>query len=223
MTMGCFFRFRSIGHHDQLAEAGDLVHLFGQGDALFHVLEVDDTGDFRQDRERVRVPFEQYFVRLHRRAIFELDVRAVDDLVALAFPALLVDHGDDAAAIHGDDLVLQVPGRIDADVLYEAGRPGFLRVLFRGTRRRAADVERTHRELGTRFADRLGGNHAYRFATLDQPSRGQVAAVAELADAALRFAGQHRTDLDALDTGRLNLARQRFRDLLVHVTISLPS
>src|SRR5207248_7791873 len=43
----------------------------------------------------------------------------------------------------------------------------------------------------------------------------QVAAVARDAHAALRFAGQHRADLDALDTGRLNRRRQVFGNLLV--------
>ena len=42
-------------------------------------------------------------------------------------------------------------------------------------------------------ADRLAG--------LDQLARRQVAAVAERADAALRLARQHRTDLDRLDRG----------------------
>ena len=45
----------------------------------------------------------------------------------------------------------------------------------------------------------------------------QVAAVAADADAAARFAGQHRADLHALDTGRLNGAGEVFRDLLVDV------
>ena len=43
----------------------------------------------------------------------------------------------------------------------------------------------------------------------------QVAAVAQTAHAALRFAGQHRTNLNAFDTGRLYRARQFFGDLLV--------
>ncbi len=50
---------------------------------------------------------------------------------------------------------------------------------------------------------------------LHQPAGGQVAAVALHAHAALRFAGQHRADLDALDTGRLNGRGQFLGDLLV--------
>ena len=81
--------------------------------------------------------------------------------------------------------------------------------------RRAADVERTHGELRARFADRLRRDDADRFAALDQPSCRQVAAVAGHANTALRFAGQHRADLDALDTGRLNRRRQFFGDFLI--------
>ena len=80
---------------------------------------------------------------------------------------------------------------------------------------RSTDVERTHGELRAGFADGLRRDHADRFAALDQASGGQVAAVAGDANAALRFAGQHRADLDALDAGRLNRRGQFFGDLLV--------
>ena len=96
-------------------------------------------------------------------------------------------------------------------VLHEAVGLGVLLRLFRRTGRRATDVERTHGELRAGFADRLGGDDADRFAAFHQPAGGQVAAVAELANAAPRFAGQHRADLDALDTGRLNLRRPGLR------------
>ena len=65
-------------------------------------------------------------------------------------------------------------------------------------------MEGTHGELSARFADGLGGDDADGFAAFDHPARGQVAAVAELANAATRFAGEHRADLDALNAGRLN-------------------
>ena len=84
-------------------------------------------------------------------------------------------------------------------------------------RRRTTDVERTHGQLRAGFADGLRRDHTDRFAALHQPSGRQVAAVARHADAALGFAGQHRADLDALDTGRLNRRRQFFGDLLVDV------
>src|SRR5439155_11991174 len=76
--------------------------------------------------------------------------------------------------------------------------------LFRNSRCRTADVEGTHRELRSRLADRLGCDDAGSFAEFDQSSGGEVASVAHDADAALRLAGQHRTDLHPLDTGCLN-------------------
>ena len=53
------------------------------------------------------------------------------------------------------------------------------------------------------------------FAAFDQAAGGEVASVAELADAALGFAGQHRTDLHALLAGCLNSGGKLFGDLLV--------
>ena len=48
------------------------------------------------------------------------------------------------------------------------------------------------------------------------PTGGQHPAVAELADAAIGLAGEHRTNPDPLDSGLLDLARQGLGDLGVH-------
>ena len=47
-------------------------------------------------------------------------------------------------------------------------------------------------------------------------ARAEVTAVAEDADAALRFTSENRTNLDALDTGGLDGGGEVFVDLLVH-------
>ena len=54
-----------------------------------------------------------------------------------------------------------------------------------------AGVERTHRQLGTGLADRLGGDDADRLADVDQLAGGQRPAVADRAGAQRRLAGQH--------------------------------
>ena len=70
----------------------------------------------------------------------------------------------------------------------------------------AADVERTHRELRAGLADRLRGDDADRLADVDHVAAGQVAAVAQRADAAPGLAGEHRADLDAVDARVLDRA-----------------
>ena len=54
----------------------------------------------------------------------------------------------------------------------------------------AAGVERPHRELRARLADRLGGDDAHRLAEVDEVAGGQVAAVAHAAHAVARGAGE---------------------------------
>ena len=58
----------------------------------------------------------------------------------------------------------------------------------------AADVERPHRQLRARLADRLGGDDADGHAFLDQAAGGQVHAVAQPADAERRLAGHRAAD-----------------------------
>ena len=69
-----------------------------------------------------------------------------------------------------------------------------MRFSSRDLGRRAADMEGTHRQLGTRLADGLGGDDADRLADLDGAVRGQVAAVALAADAVLGLAGEDGAD-----------------------------
>src|ERR1035441_8764636 len=82
----------------------------------------------------------------------------------------------------------------------------------------AADVERTHGELRARLADGLRGDDAGGFAQFHPGARGQVAAIAIDAHAALAFAGQHRTDLDLLDVRVVDEPGLDFVDLLVRLS-----
>src|SRR5207302_1100858 len=62
--------------------------------------------------------------------------------------------------------------------------------------RDATGVEGPHGQLGPRLTDRLGGDDADGLANLDQLAGGQVASVAQAADAFAGLAGQHRAHLD---------------------------
>ncbi len=64
-------------------------------------------------------------------------------------------------------------------------------------------MEGTHRQLRARFADGLRGNHAHCFAEFHHATRCQVAAIAQRADAATGFAGEHRADSNAFNTRSL--------------------
>ena len=85
----------------------------------------------------------------------------------------------------------------------------------------AAHVEGTHGELGTRLADGLRRDDTDGFAHLNHLARAKVTAVAQLADPALRLAGEDRTNLDLLDAGGLDVGRLRLVDLFVRVNDDL--
>src|SRR4051812_8668118 len=165
---------------------------------------MDHAAELRQDRECIRIPLEQDLVALHRGAVFDQDARAVYHRIALLFTTLVIDHSHDAAAVHRNDLAGLAADRLDPDVARKSIGLRVLRGLLADPARRAADVERAHRQLRAGLTDGLRRDHTDRLAALHQPSRCQVAAIARDAHAALRFARQHRADLDALDTRRLN-------------------
>ena len=78
-------------------------------------------------------------------------------------------------------------------------------------------MERAHGKLRAGFADGLRGDDADRFAEFDHAARSEVAAVAQRADSATRFAGEHGANAYALDTRALNRVGELFGDFLVHV------
>ncbi len=61
----------------------------------------------------------------------------------------------------------------------------------------AAGMEGTHGQLGARFADRLRGDGAHSFAEVDELARGEIGAVAFLADTLFRHARHRRAHMNA--------------------------
>ena len=205
-----------ISNHEA-REAGDLVDFFVEGDAFLEVLEADGAADFGKDGEGVGIPLHHDLAKLDSLTFFDLEVRAVDDLVALLFAATLIDDGDGAGAVHGDEIALTAADRGQVDEADGAVVLGFEAGLLIDTRGGSTDVEGPHGELGAGLADGLRGDDAHRFAELDETAGAEVAAVAEDADAAAGFAGEHGADLDALDAGRLDGRGEVFGDFLVDV------
>ena len=133
-------------------------------------------------------------------------VGAVGNFVLLQLAALGVEDEDFAVAGEHDLLAGVVADDLQAGELDDARLLGADFALFDGAGGRAADVERTHRQLRARLADGLGGDDAHRHALLDQRAGGQVHAVAQPADAQRRLAGHRAADLDLLQAQLLDLA-----------------
>ena len=154
---------------------------------------------------------------MHRIAFVDFQFRAVDYGVAFALAVLLVDHRDRALTVHHHQVSgLRLHG-LQSDEAHGAVVLGIEARLLGNSRGRTTDVEGTHRELRSGLADGLRRDDSGSFAEFDETSGSQVAAVAHHANPALRFAGQHRANLHALDSRGLNRHREFFGDLLVDV------
>ncbi len=188
-----------------------------EGDAFLQVLELDGAADFGQDGESVGIPLSHDLTELDCLPLFHLQVRAIDDLVALLLAAAIIDDGDGAGAVHSDQIALTAADRSQVDEADGAIVLGFEARLLIDTRGGSTDVEGPHGELGAGLADGLRGDDADRFAEFDDAAGAEVTAVAEDADAATGFAGEHGANLDALDTGRLDGRGKVFGDFLVDV------
>ena len=188
---------------DALGDTGGFVERFRDRLPLDQILEPDRAFDFGQNRPGVRIPLGDALAALDHVAFVDMHARAVLNAVGRTLGAVgvgdrnhhVADHRDQMTfAVLGDRLVLDrhlaVEIRLDERLLVDL--------------RRAADVERAHRQLGAGFADRLRRDDADRFAVVDRRAAGEIAAVALAADAVDEFAGQGRADLHFLDAGLLD-------------------
>ncbi len=188
-----------------------------QGQTFLQVLELDGAADLGKDGEGVRVPLRHDLAERDGCTVFNLDASAVDHGVAFFFASLFVDHRDRTLTVHHDEIADLGADGLESNEADGAVVLGVEPRLLADSRCRTADVEGTHRELRSRLADGLRRDHAGSFAQLDHASGGEVASVTGDANTALRFAGQHGADLDALDARGLDGVRQVLGDLVVHV------
>src|SRR5580704_389098 len=182
-------------------EAGDFVDFLVQRDAFLQVLKLSGATDFGEDGESVRIPLDQRFTERNRTTFGDFHLGAVYDGVTLALAAFFVHDRDGALAIHDHQISRLGFNGLQVDEAYGAIALGIEARLFRNSRCGTTDVEGTHGELGSRFADGLRRDDAGCFAEFDETAGSQVAAVAHDANSALRFAGEHRANFYALDTG----------------------
>ncbi len=173
----------------------------------------------------VRFPREQHGVLRHLLAVIDhqggaerhvearMDGQLGGRRVAVAVSRGLEDH----FALVARDHTLSVRRGDEGEaitMLDDAFDLGLPHRLFGDTRRRAADVEGAQRELRARLADRLRRENPDGFAQVHHVHRGQVAAVAHAAHAALRLAREHRADLHRLDPRVFDRLRRLLDDEL---------
>ena len=134
--------------------------------------------------------------------------------MVLALATGVVHHDELAVAVH-DDLAAVAALRENrvAQANEALGARLERALLDLAARRGATDVERAHRELRARLANRLGGDDADRLADVDPVAASEVAAVAARAHAALGLAGEHRADDDLFDARFLDLLDGGFVEL----------
>ena len=167
----------AVNHH-QSGQARNIIGLAGNGNALFHVFKLHTTCVFGNHRMGVRVPSGQRCARFQLFSILHFQRCAVRDFVQLALATCRVQNHDFARAANHNQFafiigdVTHLPAKT-----HRAVRLGFHLACSRRTRCRATDVERTHRQLGARFADRLRRNHADCFARVHQFTARQIAPI----------------------------------------------
>ena len=189
---------------DDLALVAAGVLFQANGFAFDDVLVADLAADFGQNGDAVRVPLAEHRAGGHFLAFVHQQIGAGGDLVFFEFAALGVQQEDFAVAGQDDLLALVVADDLHASELDQAALLGADFAFLDGAGRRAADVERPHRQLRARLADALGADDPDGHPLLDQGAGREVHAVAEGADAQRSVAGHGAADLNLLQAQRFD-------------------
>ena len=186
-----------------LGQSGGFIGLCTESNALDNVVELQPTGILGDDDGIERIPLGNLVALLDGVAILEIKRRTVGD----------VDRREDNLGIDIDKAEFAKTADYHltlASVLVEGNRTDFLQLYLSVILGHDAGigcsigchttgVERTQRQLSTRLTDSLGGNHTDSLTLLYHPAGGKVATVTLHADTMLGLAGEHGTNLDALD------------------------
>src|SRR5207237_117008 len=189
----------------------DLLHLFDE--VQLHRFRPHNP----QDVLGIAGTFGELLAGVHRIPVFDAQARCGGNRV-LPFLLLFVDDRNavapvdlDAAADAGNDIPLEYLGSFVLRLLPARARLRLLR------RFRAIGLG-----LRGQLADRLSGDDADGLAHCHERSARRTAAVAVLADAALRLTCQRRAHVDALHAELLDARGFRVVDLLVEADEQLP-
>ena len=162
-------------------------------------------------RTGMRIPSSKGCARFDGRTVLYQQGGAIRYFVAFAFAADFVVNHDFGRTSDNDQLALIVCHITHLAV--KAHRTVGFRFHVARCRRtgsRTTDVEGTHGQLGTRFADRLRRNDTDGFARIDQFTASQVTAVTFRTQAVTGFTGNRRADFHFIHTGVVDDVHQLF-------------
>ncbi len=189
-------------HHGLLT--GGLVRFLLHRHAFDDVVEFHLAGFFGENRHVIRIPLHEGVALLHLGAVLGRNDRADDHDVVFQFTSVVAENGNGTVFVEHDVVAIL---QFDQPEVVVMDHPVVLGLDLRDLehlRRRAADVERPHRQLRARLADGLGGDDADRFAELDECTGGKVASITINANTVLAFAREHRADAHAVNARSLN-------------------
>ena len=200
--------------HDLARQTSDLVDLLDHGHAFDQVAELGDAADLGQNRRGEGIPFRDDRTGANARPVLGLQSGAVEQPMVLTLAAGVVHDNELAVSIHHDHRSVTLTHELRVAQTHRALCTGLERVLLDlAARRRATDMERTHRELRTGLADGLGRDDADGLTDVHAVAPREIASVAQGANTAARLACEHGTNDDLLDTRVLDGTHQSLVEL----------
>src|SRR5437870_4364844 len=136
-----------------LGQPSLLVNLLLYCDTFDNITIGDTAGHLSKDRQRVRIPLNQFLATLKLLPIFHFETSSIDDLVALFFTPLLILNHQHSIPIHHNHGTLTAVDCTHVLITHDPTIFCLEGTLFYLPASGATDVKGPHSELRTRFAD----------------------------------------------------------------------
>ena len=182
--------------------------------AFDDVFESDLTSDFTKNRSRERIPATERRSFFDFRTLFDQQHCTGRNGVRLKVTTAMVEDCNFSVSIQYNALAFVVNDVTHTHVLDRTGLLTFLFVLFGRRHRNTTDVERTHRQLCTRFTDTLSSDDTDGHAFFDHVTCGHVHSVTTAANTQRSVTSHRAANLNFLKSQIFDLASDLRRDHL---------
>ena len=144
------FLIRIFNHQTFLSR--NFVNFFFDGFAFFQILIFHSSRNFGQNRKRERIPGREHFIFFNELAVFDVNLRTINYLIARHFASAFVNQCEFRLTLHRNDFIFTVFDDFQINVFDSSvHRRRVFGFLFEP--RRAADVKGSHRQLRSGFTD----------------------------------------------------------------------
>ena len=182
----------------------NFIEVFFHGHPFDQVAESNGSGNLSNDRVGIGIPLNQGLAFLHILPISDLELGRIHNRVPFFFTTRFILNHKTSVTVHNNDFSVPVFEGTQAKILDDTPPLGIQSGLLNDPAGGSANMEGSHRKLGSRLTNRLRRNYTHRL-THFHPFQGRhIAPITFNTNPLFGFTGQAGPHFDFFNTGVFN-------------------